>query len=243
MPTDTWRATQPPPTTEQRPAPSAGSGHMFDTDTMHRLSILATIAILGQAVLLAAAFLLPLVSEFSLVRDNISELVLGRFGFVQTLAFLIAGAGTLALAYVIRQLTAGTWGSLFGSLMVAIYGIGAMLSAIFPTDRIDAPADVWASSTTGLIHIGISLVSFPCMIVGMYVLFRTFILAPAWRPLVPWIVLFPASALPLFLGQSQGPWVGILQRLLVLSISAWMIVVALRARALVTDATERGLAS
>jgi hypothetical protein len=192
-------------------------------------------ALLGQAVLLASAFLLPLVSEYSLVRDTISELVLGRFGFVQTLAFLIAGAGTLALAYVIRQLTAGTWGSRVGSLLVAIYGIGAILTAIFPTDRVNTPADVWASSMTGMIHVAISLVSFPCMIAGMYVLFRTFILAPGWRPLVPWIVLFPASALPLFLGQAEGPWVGILQRLLVLAISLWMIVVAMRARVILSS--------
>jgi hypothetical protein len=93
-----------------------------------------------------------------------------------------------------------------------------------------------------MIHIAISLVSFPCMIVGMYVLFRTFILAPAWQPLVPWIVRFPAAALPLFLGQSRGPWGGILQRLLVLSISLWMIVVALRARAITTKAEEHRLA-
>lgn len=105
-------------------------------------------------------------------------------------------------------------------------------------DRINAPGDVWASSPTGLIHIGIALVSFPYMIVGMYVLFRTFMLAPGWRPLVPWIVLFPASALPLFLGQSEGPWVGLLQRLLVLSISAWTIVVALRARGIATVAIQ-----
>lgn len=244
MPTDTWRAShEAPPSTERRTRPNAASGHVIDSDVMHRLSTLATIAILGQAVLLASAFLLPLVSEYSLIRDTISELVLGRFGVVQTVAFLIAGVGTLALAYVIRQLTGGVWGSRVGSLMVAIYGSGAMLTAIFPTDRVDTPADAWSSSTTGLIHVAISLVSFPCMIVGMYILFRTFILAPAWRPLVPGVVLFPASALPLFLGQSQGPWVGILQRLLVLSISLWMIVVALRARAIATAAEDQGLAT
>lgn len=244
MPTNTWRASHDQPhVTEQHPASSTMTGQMLSAEISHRLSILATIAILSQALLLASAFLLPLVSEYSLVRDTISELVLGRFGFVQTVAFLAAGGGALALAYVLRQLTNGVWGSLFGSLMVAIYGFGAILTGIFPTERIDTAADVWPSSPTGLIHAGISLVSFPCMIVGMYVLFRTFILAPAWRPLVPWIVLFPASALPLFLGQSEGPWVGIVQRLLVLSISAWMILVSLRARAIILDATERDLAA
>jgi hypothetical protein len=56
-----------------------------------RLSQLAALAIVGQVLLLVSAWLLPLVSEFSLIGDHISELVLGRYGFVQTAAFLIAG--------------------------------------------------------------------------------------------------------------------------------------------------------
>jgi hypothetical protein len=75
------------------------------------------------------------VSEYGVVRDHVSELTLGRFGFVQTAAFLMAGLGTLGLAVAIRRLTAGSRGSLTGSLLVGMYGAGAVLSAIFPTDR------------------------------------------------------------------------------------------------------------
>ena len=75
------------------------------------LSLLATLAIAGQLVLLASALLLPIWSQYSLIRDNISELALGRYGFLQTAAFVLAGLGTLALAFVIRQLTKGSWGS------------------------------------------------------------------------------------------------------------------------------------
>jgi hypothetical protein len=157
-----------------------------------------------------------------------SELVLGRFGWVQTVAFIIAGIGTLALAYALRHLTAGTWGSRVGSLLVGVYGVGAILVAIFPTDRIDSPADVASQSTTGLIHVTISLVSFVCMIVAMFIFTRTFALEPRWRVLTPWIVLLPASALSLLFVQSEGPWVGIMQRLMVGVIAAWIIVVAIR---------------
>jgi hypothetical protein len=197
------------------------------------LALLATAAIVGQVILLASALLVPLVSEFSLVGDNISELVLGRFGEVQTVAFVVAGAGTLALAYVIRQLTAGVWGSRIGSLLVGVYGVGALLVAIFPTDRIDRPADVWSPSTTGLIHIAAFLVSVLCMIAGMFILSRTFLLEPRWRSLLPWLGLCPAAALSLLFVQSEGPWVGIMQRLLVVVIAAWIIAVAERARSIV----------
>lgn len=198
------------------------------------LTTLAAVAIIGQVVLLASALLLPLVSEYRLLGDNISELVLGRFGWVQTLAFIIAGLGTLALAYAVRQLTAGSWGSRVGSTLVGIYGVGAMLSALFPTDRIDSPDQVWAQSTTGMIHVGISLISFVCMIIAMFVLFRTFLLDARWRPLTPWIVLLPCAALALFFAQSEGPWVGLMQRLMVGVISAWIVIVALRVQVLAT---------
>ena len=196
------------------------------------LTTLAAVAIIGQVVLLASALLLPLVSEYRLLGDNISELVLGRFGWVQTLAFIIGGAGTLALAYALRQLSAGTWGSRVGSALVGIYGVGAILVALFPTDRIDSADQVWAQSTTGMIHVAISTLSFVCMIVAMFVLFRTFLLDARWRPLTPWIVLLPCAAFSLFFGQGEGPWVGLLQRLMVGVISAWIIIVALRVQAL-----------
>lgn len=196
------------------------------------LTPLAAVAIIGQVVLLASALLLPLVSDYRLIGDNISELVLGRFGWVQILAFIIGGIGTLALAYAIRQLTAGTWGSRVGSLLVGLYGLGAVLVAVFPTDRIDRPEQVWAQSTTGMIHVAISTISFVCMIIAMFVLFRTFLLDARWRPLTPWIVLLPTAAFSLFFVQGEGPWVGLMQRLMVGVISAWIVIVALRVQAL-----------
>ena len=196
------------------------------------LTTLATVAIIGQVVLLASALLLPLVSEYRLLRDTMSELVLGRFGWVQTLAFVVAGIGTLALAYAIRQLSKGTWGSRFGSVLVGMYGVGAVLIAIFPTDRIDHPDDVWTQSTSGMIHMAVATLSFICMIMAMFVFFRTFRLDARWWPLTPWIILLPCAGFSLMLGQAEGPWVGLLQRLLVGVIASWIVIVALRVHAL-----------
>jgi hypothetical protein len=75
---------------------------------MKPLTRLAIFAVLGQVVLLASAWILPLASEYHLVSDNISELALGRYGLVLTLALGISGLGVIGLSYAIRQLTAGT---------------------------------------------------------------------------------------------------------------------------------------
>ena len=197
------------------------------------LSLLAALAIAGQLVLAASALLLPIWSEYGLIGDNISELVLGRYGLAQTGAFLIVGLGTLALAFAIRKLTAGSWGSLVGSLLIAIYGAGAILSAIFPTDRIDSQADLSALSVTGSIHIGVFIASFASVIVGMFVLTRTFRRDHRWS-FSRWAVIFPAGALALILVQTEGPLVGLMQRLQVAMVSAWLILVALNVRSIVT---------
>ena len=102
---------------------------------MRPLPQFAIFAAVGQLILLASAWLLPAVSEYHLVGDNISELAIGQYGFVQTLAFVISGLGVLALAYAIHRLTAGIRGSLLGSVFIAIYGLGALVVAIFqPTE-------------------------------------------------------------------------------------------------------------
>ena len=141
-------------------------------------------AVVGQLILLASAWLLPAVSEYHFVGDNISELAIGQYGFVQTLAFVISGLGILALAYAIHRLTAGIRGSLLGSVFIAIYGLGALVVAIFPTDRIDTKADVWSQSTTGWIHSITAFVAYLSVITGMLILTWTFARDARWRSLV-----------------------------------------------------------
>ena len=197
---------------------------------MRPLPQLAVLAIVGQLVLLASAWLLPDISEYHLVGDNISELAIGQYGFVQTLAFVISGLGVLALAYGIHRVTAGIRGSLLGSVFIGIYGVGALVVAIFPSDRIDSKADVWTQSTTGRIHSITAFVAYLSVITGMLVLTWTFARDMHWRSLVVGSALLAGAALALLFVQSEGPWVGLMQRLMITAISGWLILVALRVR-------------
>lgn len=202
------------------------------------------LAIVSQIFLLASAWLLPIVSEYRLIEDNISELALGRYGFIQTIAFLVAGVGTLGLAFAIRKLTLGAWGSRIGSLLIGIYGVGAVLEAIFPIDRIDSPADVSSLSPTALVHVLVALVSFLCIIAGMVILTWTFSRAARWRSLTLWFALLATGAVSLFIGQAveqgQGPWVGLTQRLLITAIAGWLILAARRVRSIAAVGKENG---
>jgi Protein of unknown function (DUF998) len=89
-------------------------------------------------------------------------------------------------------------------------------------------------SATGAIHVAVALLSFVSVIVGMFVLTRTFAQAHRWRSFWRLSVFFPGGALALIIVQQEGPLIGLLQRLLVAVISAWLILVALRVRSIVT---------
>jgi hypothetical protein len=197
-------------------------------------------AVVGQLILVAIAWILPLVSEYRLVGDNISELAIGPYGFVQTLAFVISGLGVIGLASAIRRLTTGSRGSFVGSLLIGIYGLGALVVAIFPTDRIDSEADVWSQSATGWIHTITAFVAYISAIVGMFVLTWTFARHPRWRSIVVGSALLAGAALALLFVQAEGPWVGLMQRLLITAISAWLILVAIRVRAIAITDQLRG---
>ena len=199
-----------------------------------RLKSIALVTIAAQVFLVAVAMLLPIPSEFSFTGDNISELVLGDFGVVQTIAFVVGGVGTLCLAYALWKLTTGTL-SRIGSVCVAIYGVGALLVALFPTDRIDSSDDVASMSGVGAIHSGVALVAFLSMVLGMVLLTWAFAKRAQWRPVAFWSGLFATAGFSLLWMQQESEWVGLMQRMMVTVIAAWMVVVALRVRAIADD--------
>jgi len=145
-------------------------------DGLHRLDFLAKTALAGTACFVASVLLLPLISEYTLIGDYISVLAIGRFGFVQTIAFLALGIGSLALAAGIRRTTRGSWGSLVGSVFFGISGVGTLIAAIFPIDGAMQP-----QTAAGTVHSLAALVTFVCAVLGMFVLTRTFKRAAPWQ--------------------------------------------------------------
>lgn len=191
-----------------------------------------TAAITGQVILLLSAWLLPAVSEYDLTRDYISELALGLFGWIQTAAFALSGLGVVALAIALDRDELSGRGSRLGPILIAIYGSGAILSALFPTDPVDGPPDFGSMTTTGLVHVTVAAVSFLSALAAMLLLSRTFSRDPRWRAIWPWSLTLAIVALPAFLVSGTG----LGQRLLVTVIAAWIVLVAQRLRSTATHA-------
>jgi len=191
--------------------------------------ILCGFAVTGQLFLLASAWMLPFVSEFSLVGDNISELVLGREGGVQALAFVVCGLGTVGLAYVLGTAHRGLRGSAAMSTLILLNGLGLIVAGLVPTDRIDGPGDLLTLSSSGLVHVVAAFIGLVSAVLAMFVGSWVFGRDCDWRRLVLWSVLLSGGSLALLFAQTQGPLAGLMQRALVTLISAWMVMVALRA--------------
>ncbi len=201
---------------------------------LRRPDVLALVALVGSACFVASALLLPLLSEYTLVENYISELAIGRFGFVQTIAFLAFGLGSLALATGIRETTRGSWGSLVGSALVGLFGVGVILDAFFPIDRGGMP-----QTTAGTIHLIAALSAFLCAILAMFVLTRTFKRDARWRSYWPASLVLAFVALVTFFLPSEGAWAGIFQRIFVGVIISWMVLAAVRLRSIAGGASTQ----
>jgi hypothetical protein len=197
--------------------------------------LIALLCVAGHAYFTATAWLMPLVSEYTLLGDNISELAIGRFGYLQTAAFIAAGIGSLALAVGVRRATSGSWGSRTGAVLVGLSGVGSILAGIFPTDPIAGAADLQSLTAMGAIHVAAALIGFMGGVVGMLVLSRTFKRDTRWPGFWPVSLALALAALILLFLQDQSGQIGLYQRLLSGSIVLWLTLVALR-----LPATDRG---
>lgn len=204
----------------------------MSTSTSHQetrsLGLLAAVAIVGLAFFAATALLLPLISEYSLTADYISELVIGRYGYLQTAAFFAAGLGTLALAVGVREATNGSWGTRLGSALVGLYGVGLILAGILPTDEIGLAGRVVSPTSVGTMHSVVSALAFVFVIAGMFVLSRTFKRDARWQAVWPWSLVLALATLigVIVAAPSEGPLVGLIQRTYIGTIIIWQVLVA-----------------
>ena len=116
-------------------------------------------------------------------RHAVSQLSLGPFGWVNTIAILLAAAALLTFAAGLgRALPAGA-GSTWGPRLLAVAGACFGLLAIFPDDPgLGYPPGMPAQqSLHGLVHGLAGTLAFGCLSAACFVLARRFAGDPAWR--------------------------------------------------------------
>lgn len=178
---------------------------------------------------------------FDIMRDPLSLLSLGEFGWVQVMNFIITGLLLLAGAIGFRRTMSTGPGMKWGPLLISLFGAGTVVAGFFPPDAAfgfppgspqGAPVRL---STHGLLH-GIGFdIAFLSLIIVAFVFARRYRLSSqrGWRR----FSIATGSAIPLLivLGIIYTPFMGIAFLLTAVIAFGWLGAVAWQQR---TDVRE-----
>jgi hypothetical protein len=186
-------------------------------------------------VLDVVAQLLP--PHYSAITQAESDLAVGPYGGVMTVNFVIRGVLTFAFLNGLRQTIVAEGGSWAryrrGFVAWLVWGVGAVLLAIFPTDVPSTPV-----SWHGAIHLVVAILAFIGGALGAYgVATRlgsspTFRSAEGWATALAWlsIVLLVVELLGgLAVPRISARVGGLLERLFLGSVLLWLFLVSVYA--------------
>ena len=131
------------------------SVRQFSTRT---LALAAAAFVLGYPCLVIAANVVQ-PGTYDAASQAMSNLALGRDGWLMTLAFVSLGLGNLLMAALVRRLAPR---AIVGPALLAGSACTTLLSAVFQTDADSAP-----TTLHGTIHIALGLGSFVLVIAAM----------------------------------------------------------------------------
>lgn len=155
------------------------------------------------------------------LSQAVSELALGRGGWLMAIAFCSLGTGTLFLAAMLRRLDApprvAPW----------LIGVSGLLSYVSAFVHADGPH---GTTTHGQIHQAAGIVTFVLMISGMFALVRAFRRDERFSALAtPTLVWAFAAVGGFFLIPISGSaYFGVAQRVFLAIILSWALTVSMR---------------
>jgi hypothetical protein len=184
---------------------------------------LGWVAGLGAAWFVVAVLLLHALksADYDFSAQTVSELAVGRYGFLMTSAFIALGIGELALAV-------GLWraaGARLGAILQIVGGAIDLTSAIFEADLLGAPG-----TTHGAIHDGVGAVGALLVIPTFLAYAWAFRRNAYWRsfalPTLLWaLAAFAAFVLVIVLGEQNQ---GTSERIYLAVYVSWLVTAAVR---------------
>ena len=195
------------------------------------LALITIIGIVLYVVIDVIAQLLP--PHYNAISQAESDLAVGPYGFLMTINFVIRGLLSLALLIALTRATTKEGRSQFGLVLLGIWGVGAFLLALFPTDLAGQHPTLH-----GLIHLVVALIAFVSVAMGELLLSLRFAADERWETVrnpVLTIAFITLIALVLLLfGTFAGlnGAGGLLERVFLGLTLLWILVVALHLRAI-----------
>jgi hypothetical membrane protein len=205
------------------------------TSRNQSVGTLATVALLGTAVFVVLIAALHFLSpDFDPIQRRTSEYAVGPFGYLMTSAFVAMSLASWALVIGLRRDLAPPAQSRVGVVLLGVWGIGLLVAATFPTDLEGAPQTV-----AGTIHTISGALTFLSLIVGANLVSRKLKHDERWRPTsrIAWVLAL--IMIPVFLAggvaAARETGAGIAQRILLVAVATWFVLVAMRLRSNATQ--------
>lgn len=160
--------------------------------------------------------------DYHPLSQAVSELALGRGGWLMAVAFCSLATGTLFLALVLRGVDPRP--------RVAPWLIGASALPTYASAFVHADG-TGPTTTHGQIHQALGIVTFILLIAGMFSVIRAFRRDAGWRPMSrPTLICALAAVVGFFLTPIAGSaYFGLVQRMFLGLILGWALTISLYA--------------
>ncbi len=192
---------------------------------MRSSSLVSVLGILDFGITVVALHFLP--TGYSPLTEAVSDYGVGAYAAWMDAAFLGLGVGTVALAFALTRLVPSFGPGRIGVVLLGAAGVCIFGTGFFPTDLEGSPA-----ATMGIVHSLLSGVAFFALIFGSFLVSRSFrrvdVLSPFYRSsLVLSIAIVVAFLTALPFGSLFG-YLGVGERIFILTFYAWLLLTALR---------------
>ena len=154
------------------------------------------------------------------LSQAVSELALGRDGWLMAIAFCSLGSGTIVLAAMLRRLDAPPRAAPW------LIGASGALSYVSAFVHADGPH---GTTTHGQIHQAVGIVTFVLLIAGMFALVRPFRRDRRFRTLATPTLLWALAAVGGFflIPASGAAYFGVAQRIFLTIILSWALTISI----------------
>ena len=156
------------------------------------------------------------------LRQAVSELALGRAGWLMAIAFCSIGTGSLLVALVLRQIVTHPR---VGPALLAVAGLLSFVSAFVHADG-SGP-----TTTHGRIHQFVGIATFILILAAMFSLVRALRGTPTWGRLATPTLAWAFTAVTCFflVPISGTAYFGVAQRLMLATFISWQLTVSIYA--------------
>ncbi len=206
-------------------------------ETSKYLPLAVWAGVIGPAFFVAVFLLEGWISPgYNPMAEYVSALSLGGRGWVQIVNFLIFGALLFGFTRAVAAEFPNGKASRWGLILLTAISVCYFFSGPFVMDPASTPQ---AEMTVhGMVHGILGAIAFVLMPITIFVFLRRFCSDPKWQFLQGWTLVLGIicaavdlyfsiiSKIPIFM-TSQSPWIGLIQRGVIVPFMIWVFVFAL----------------